>query len=173
MVNRLYGWSLTFGSSEKSLVQGYTDSDWGSQPDRHSISGYAFAVGPGVITWRSKKQSIVAQSTTEAEFIAMAEATKEALSIQHILQEVYPVLASTIPLLCDNQSAIALAKDNKYHQRTKHIALCYLFIRGSINDNEISLSYIPSTDNIADIMTKALLRPQFEYLRNRLGLCLV
>jgi hypothetical protein len=164
---------LTFGGSEDSLIRGYTDSDWGSQPDRHSISGYAFAVGVGVITWRSKKQSIVALSTTEAEYIAMAEAVKEALSIQHILQEIYPDLVSTIPLLCDNQSAIALAKDNKFHQRTKHIALRYLFIRGSINEDEISLSYIPSTDNIADIMTKAIPRPQFKYLRNRLGLRLV
>jgi hypothetical protein len=160
---------LTFGGIDKS-IRGFTDSDWGSQPDRHSISGYAFLVGTGAVTWRSKKQTTVAQSTTEAEYIAMADATKEALWIRHILAEIHPESSLIVPLHCDNQSALAIAKDNKFHQRTKHISIRYHFIRNTVRDNEISIHYVPTTDNIADILTKALPRPQFEYLRNGLGL---
>jgi hypothetical protein len=160
---------LTFGGIDK-VIRGFTDSDWGSQPDRHSISGYAFLVGTGAITWRSKKQSIVALSTTEAEYIAMADAAKEALWIRHILAEIHPESSLIVPLHCDNQSAIALAKDNKFHQRSKHISIRYHFIRDTVRDNEISIHYVPTADNIADILTKPLPRPQFEYLRNGLRL---
>ena len=125
------------------------------------------------MTWRSKKQSIVALSTTEAEYVAMTDATKEALWIRHILEEIHPESSLVVPLHCDNQSAIALAKDNKFHQRSKHISIRYHFIRNTVRNNEIAISYIPSTENIADIFTKALPRPQFEYLRDRLGLRLV
>jgi hypothetical protein len=160
---------LTLGGIDKS-IRGFTDSDWGSQPHRHSISGYAFLVGTGAVTWRSKKQSTVAQSTAEAEYVAMADATKEALWIRHMLSEVHPESSLIVPIHCDNQSALAIAKDNKFHQRTKHIAIRHHFIRDTVRDNEISIHYIPTTDNIADILTKALPRPQFEYLRNGLGL---
>jgi len=160
---------LTFGGVDRS-IRGYTDSDWGSQPDRYSISGYAFAFGCGTISWRSKKQPIVALSTTEAEYIAMTDASKEALWLRHILEEIHPDFSIVVPLHSDNQSAIALARDNKFHQRSKHISLRYHHIRDRVKNNEISIHYIPSTDNFADILTKALPRPQFEYLRNGLGL---
>ena len=160
---------LTFGGVDRS-IRGYTDSDWGSQPDRYSISGYAFAFGCGTISWRSKKQPIVALSTTEAEYIVMTDASKEALWLRHFLEEIHPDFSIVVPLHSDNQSAIALARDNKFHQRSKHISLRYHHIRDRVKNNEISIHYIPSTDNFADILTKALPRPQFEYLRNGLGL---
>ena len=106
---------LTFGGTD-DLIRGLTDSDLGSQHDRHSISGYTFLAGAGLITWRSKKQSIVALCTTEAEYIAMMDAIKEALWACHLLQEILPDSSTFVPVYCYNQSAITLGKDNKFHQ---------------------------------------------------------
>lgn len=94
-----------FGGRKETLVEGFCDADWASQKHRHSISGFSFHFGVGAVSWSSKKQNIVSLSSTEAEYVAQTHAAKEAI------------------LLCDNQGAIALAKDNKFHSRTKHIDL--------------------------------------------------
>jgi hypothetical protein len=76
----------------------------------------------------------------------------------------------TIDHLRSNQGAIALAKDNKFHSRTKHIDLCYHFIREAVEEGKIKMEYVPTTENVADIFTKALPRPKFEEFVSRLGL---
>ena len=73
-------------------------------------------------------------------------------------------------LNCNNQGAIALAKDNKFHSRTKHIDLQFHFIREAVEDNKLSVTYIPTEENMANIFTKALARPKFEGFVERLGL---
>lgn len=111
---------LTFGGRAKSL-EGYCDADWAGQKHRHSISGYSFHLRQGTVTWSSKKQYIIAFSSTEAEYIAQMHAAKEALWLCTFWAKMKNAEPVTIKLNCNNQGAIALSKDNKFHAHTKHI----------------------------------------------------
>jgi hypothetical protein len=160
---------LTLGGGAGGL-EGFCDADWAMQLDRHSVSGYVFRIGGGAITWSSKRQSIVALSTAEAEYIAAVHAAKEAMWLRILLNELDAGPNGAVVLRCDNQSAIALCKDSKFHARTKHFDIRYHFIREAVENRSIAISYIPSDQNIADILTKALARPKFELLLKSLGL---
>jgi len=162
---------LTWGGRGNIIVEVYSDTDWAGQVNRHSVSGYSFHMGQGAVTWSSKKQHIIALSSTEAEYIAQTHAAKEALWIRTFIGEFRDGFESLpIPINCDNQGAIALAKDNKFHARTKHIDLRYHFIREAVEDAKIELNYIPTNDNAADIFTKALAKGKFRLFAGLLGL---
>jgi hypothetical protein len=167
------GWTkdlwLTFGGRSETLVRGYCDADWASNKHRHSISGYSFHFGCGAISWSSKKQYIIALSSTEAEYIAQTHAAKEALWLRSFINEVRGTGESPITINCDNQGAIALAKDNKFHSRTKHIDLRYHFIREAVQDKKITVNYIPM-ENVSDVLTKSLAKPKFQRFVEMLGL---
>jgi hypothetical protein len=105
---------LTFGGINANL-EGFSDADWASQPHRCSISGYAFLMGKGVVTWSSKKQSVVALSSTESEYIAQTHAAKELMWLRAFIGELTTPFTEPTVLHCDNQGAIALLKDNKFH----------------------------------------------------------
>ena len=124
----------------------------------------------GAITWSLKKQHLVALSSTESEYIAQTHAAKEALWLKSFFEEVDGESRDAMEVHCDNQGAIVLAKDNKFHSRTKHINLCYHFLREAVEDGKILMKYIPTLDNVADIFMKALPRPRFVELAKRLGL---
>ena len=161
---------LTFGGRSKTLVEGFCDADWASNKHRHSISGYSFHFGCGTVSWSSKKQYIIALSSTEAEYIAQTHAAKEALWLRSFLDEVRGTGGGPMTINCDNQGAIALAKDNKFHSRTKHIDLRFHFIREAVQDEKIAVSYIPTDENVSDVLTKALARPKFQRFVEMLGL---
>ena len=153
-----------------SKLLGYTDSDWaGSADDMKSTSGYAFSLGSGMFSWASKKQATVAQSTAEAEYVAAAEATSQAIWLRRILEDMGEKQDEPTKINCDNKSAIAMAKNPVHHSRTKHIAIKYHFIREVEATKEIKLDYCRTEDQITDIFTKALSRPRFEELRAMLG----
>jgi hypothetical protein len=160
---------LTFGG-HKCTFEAYTDADWVSQPDRHLISGYALMWGEGAFGWSSKKQPIVALSTTEAEYIAATHASKEILWVRAFVAEFTPPIRAPTTLYCDNQSAIELTKDDKFHARTKHIDIRFHFVREAVENGVITPRYVPSDDNIADIFTKALPQSKFDYFVTRLRL---
>ena len=168
------GWTkdlwLTFGGRSKTLVQGFCDADWASNKHRHSISGYSFHFGCGAISWSSKKQYIIALSSMEAEYIAQTHATKEALWLRSFVDEVRGTGGAAIMINCDNQGVIALAKDNKFHSQTKHIDLRYHFICEAVEDDKIRVRYIPTDENISDVLTKALAKPKFQCFVEMLGL---
>ena len=155
---------------------GYTDADWASDiNDRRSVSGYTFLLSNAAVSWQSKKQASVAQSSTEAEYIALAAATKEALWIRTFLSEIYGTTYDAVGgtgtlLLADNQSAMALAKNSTFHDRTKHIAVRHHFIRDEIEEQRIRVEYIPTGDQVADVLTKALPREKHEKFSAGLGL---
>ena len=108
---------------------GYSDADWAEDKlDRHSTSAYAFQIGNGTISWRSKKQPTVSLSRTEAEYKAMSDSCKEALWLRSLLTELKLCPKSSIPLHVDNKGAEALAKNPEHHTRTKHINTRYHFI---------------------------------------------
>ena len=140
-----------------------------STDGRHAISGYAFLIG-GAVSWSSKRQEIVALSTAEAEYVALTHATKEAVWLRNYLHEVWRMPLEPTTLYSDNQSAIAMAKDDRFHARTKHIDIRYHYIREIIDSGAVTIGYCPTADMIADLFTKALPSYKFQPLVRKLGL---
>ena len=161
---------LTFGGTKHMHLEGYSDADWALQPHQHLISGFSFHYGMGAVSWSSKKQSIIVLLSTEAEYVAETHAAKEALWLQTFVNEVTGIVTKPLTVMCDNQGAMSLVKDNKFHSCTKHIDLCYHFVHEAVKDGKIALKYIPSSDNIADIFTKPLAKTKFAELVPKLGL---
>ena len=161
---------LTFGGQKKTVIEGYCDADWASQKHQHSISGFSFHYGMGAVSWSSKKQNVVLLLSTEAEYIAQIHAAKEAIWLRSFMSEMRGGKQMPLTISCDNQGTIALAKDNKFHSRTKHIDLHYHFIHEAIEDRKISVKYVPTGDNVSDIFTKALPKPKFQEMVGMLGL---
>jgi hypothetical protein len=160
---------LTFGGSKKELV-GYTDADGSMAEDWWAISGYTFILHGGAVFWSCKRQEIVSLLTTESEYIAAMHATKEALWLQMLLSKLFTPVRDPTLLFSDNQSAIALAKDQQYHACTKHIDICFHLIHWVINDSQLSLIYCPTDDMVANCLTKALPSAQVKHFATELGL---
>ncbi|WCJ18000.1 Transposon Ty1-LR1 Gag-Pol polyprotein [Euphorbia peplus] len=158
------GHGLMFGGQHGDpLVEGYVDADYaGDLDNRRSTTGYVFTLGGGPICWRSTLQSTVALSTTEAEYMALAEAAKEALWLTGLVQEL-GVEQGGVELHCDSQSAIYLAKNQVYHARTKHIVVRYHKIRELIASEEILLLKVHTSENAADMLTKPVTSDKFKH----------
>lgn len=152
---------------------GYSDADWGGDlDDRRSTSGYLFRMCAAAVSWRSKKQTCVALLTAEAEYMALASATQEAVWIGQLNRELSGVRDNEVSetvVFEDNQSAIFMAKNPQFHGRTKHIAIKYHFVREQVSNGTVNLKYCQTKEMIADILTKGLSRDQFERLRYKSG----
>ena len=113
-----------------AMVSGYSDADWASHLHRHSISGFVYYIGNGIVSWSCKKQPIVTLSSTEAEYVVLTHSSKDILWIHKILLELSHIFDFATPttLYCDNQGAIRLSKDSTFHGRTKHIDVHFHFI---------------------------------------------
>ncbi|KAJ3473654.1 hypothetical protein NLI96_g12893 [Meripilus lineatus] len=160
---------LTYGSTTSGL-ESFSDADWASQSHRHSISGYIFLIDGGAISWSSKKQPIIALSTAEAEYIALNHAGRELVWLRQLLSEIARPLHHPSILLCDNQSAIALSRDNMINARTKHFDIRYHWIRELVSKNTLTIIYCPTDSMTADILTKSLARPKHDKFTAALGL---
>ena len=166
---------LNFGSCTRtsapaavSLTPSFVDADWaGDLQGRKSTTGYVTKVCGSTVSWASRKQPVVALSTAEAEYIAGGMATQELLWLRKLLTELSFAPKAGAVLMCDNQSAIAIAKDDVFHARTKHIDIKHHFIREHVAAGDIELRWVPSEDNEADMLTKPLGRVAFEALRKR------
>ncbi|BBG93443.1 hypothetical protein Prudu_001453 [Prunus dulcis] len=134
-----------------------------------STSGYAFTLGSGMFSWASIKQNTVALSTAEAEYVSTAEATSQAKWLRFVLEDFGEEQIEGTQILCDNTSAIAMARNPVHHQKTRHISRKFHFIREAIQAKEIELIYCKTEDQIADILTKALPKDRFVRLRSLLG----
>jgi len=156
------------GEGELELTV-YADADFANAGDAKSVSGYACMLGGGVVSWSSKKQSTVALSTTEAEYIALTHASKQLIWIRRLLNDIGIKTTNASQLHTDNLSAMFLAHDNGYHGRTKHIKIAYHFIREVLATKQAALTYVPSKDNSADILTKALDPVQHGRLTKKIG----
>jgi hypothetical protein len=151
-------------------LTGYSDADWGGGPGHRSITGYAFMLAGGVISWQSKKQRTVALSTVEAEYMATTQATKEALWWRSFLTGLGHDMSTATTIHSDSQGSIALAHNPEHHARTKHIDIQHHFIRQHVAEKTITLTFTGTEDMVADIFTKALDRVAHEKGVRRLGL---
>jgi hypothetical protein len=149
-------------SAEHSELIGYSDASYAPMADdRKSTSGYIF-ISNGPISWKSKKQSIVALSSMEAEYIALCEAAKEGIWLFHLIKDIFPEDNSKLILLEDNQATIKTAKNEIISDRSKHIDVRYHFIRQHVMDGDIILNYCQTNVMVADALTKALDRIKLE-----------
>lgn len=150
---------------------GYADADWGNDKnDRKSISGYVFKVFGNTVSWSSKKQPTVSQSSTEAEYVALAYAMNEGLWLRILLKELNIDCANATVIYEDNTSCKSIAEEPKENKRMKHIDIKYHFIRDEIEKGKFKLCYIQSSDQLADVMTKGLNRKWFVKHRANLDL---
>ena len=157
--------------SEQKTIEAYTDADWaGSVTDRRSTSGYCTYIWGNLVTWRSKKQSVVARSSAEAEYRAMAHGACEILWLKKILEELKRPLEMPVKLYCDNKVAITIAHNPVHHDRTKHVEIDIHFIKDKLEASIICMPFVSTTQQIADILTKGLFRSSFEFLISKLGM---
>ncbi|CAL4187015.1 unnamed protein product, partial [Meganyctiphanes norvegica] len=139
-------------------VIGYSDSDFAQDSDRKSRSGYCFKLNKSsaLISWRSAKQSLVADSTCESEYLALNETLKEALFLRQLFADVTKQPMERVTIYADNLGSISLAQHPSFHRRTKHIDIKFHSIRDYIAKDYISVVYIPSNSNLSDMFTKPL-----------------
>ncbi|RVW43806.1 Retrovirus-related Pol polyprotein from transposon RE1 [Vitis vinifera] len=165
------GKGLPYENQGHLQVGVFTDADWaGSVIDRRSTSGYCTFVGGNLVTWRSKKQSIVARSSAEAEFRVVAHDICEVLWIKQSLEELK--VASPLPMkvFCDNKDVIAIALNAVLHDRTKHVEVDKHFIKEKLENRLIVMPYIPTVEQVANILTKGLPKKQFDDFVSKLAM---
>ena len=163
-----------FPSSSSLELRAYSDANWDSDIyDRKSTTGYCVFLGDSLISWKSKKQDVVSRSSTESEYRAMAIATCEIVWLRWLLADMGVHISQPTPLYCDNESAIMIAKNSVFHERTKHIEIDCHFTRHHLQKGTISLPYVPSSLQIADILTKPLTAPRFHFLSDKLSMLIV
>jgi hypothetical protein len=185
---------ILFDNSRQTGVQGYSDSDYLScKNTRRFVGSYLFTFANGPISWASKQQPSVSDSTTEAEYKAVSEAAKEVVYIRRLLQEldIQPLLKillacpdaqvnqdlkdagtptqADLHLSCDNQGALKLAKNPLFHAKTKHIEGKHHFVCERVLEGEIDIKYIHTDENPADLLTKPLPRHKFKKHRYSIG----
>jgi hypothetical protein len=164
------GYGLRYVSSGDVKLQGYTDSDWaGSAVDQKSTSGCCFSLGSGMISWLSRKQTSVALSTSEAEYIATSVASREAVWLWKLLAGIFDLELEPTLIHCDNQSCVKLTENPVFHDRSKHIEIKYHYIWDMVERRVVELQYISTDEQIANILTKPLSRVKYEYFRDKLG----
>lgn len=150
---------------------GYADADWAQdQTDRKSNTGYLFQLYGGTITWASRKQTCIALSSTEAEYVSLTEACQEAKWIHSLLQDLDMLCPQSTTIYEDNQSCLKLLDAEKLNPRTKHIDIKYHFTREIHKSGEIEFMYCPTEHMVADILTKPLAAVKMKQLSKGLGL---
>jgi hypothetical protein len=154
-------------------LKGFVDSDFaGCEDSRKSTTGWVFTLAGGPISWSSQRQKTVATSTLDAEYIAGAEAAKEAVWIRNFINDlrIPGLYVKSVPLYIDCNSALKLTHNPEFHSKSKHIDVKHHFIREKVEEGEINTQRVNTKDNLADILTKALPRQTHEGLVNRLGM---
>lgn len=148
---------LCYGASgEGSRLSVYSDSDYGDVDSAHSTSGFSVFLGANLVNWSSKRQPVVAKSTTEAEYIAANEAGSDGVWFRSFMSELgYPPSTATT-LYLDNQSAIRVGKNPEHHSRMRHIAVKYFWLRDQVAEKVFNMEYISTSLMRSDVLTKLL-----------------
>ena len=155
----------------RNIFSAYTDSAHGDSIDTgRSTSGYLLTIGGGAVSWSSRLQSLVAQSTTEAEYIAAVDAGREAIWMRNLLSEIGYTLTGPTVLHMDNQSAISVAKNPEHHGRMKHLDLRFFWLRDQVKAKLLVPKFVGTESMPADILTKPLDVARVERCRRSMGL---
>ncbi|SCZ93970.1 BZ3501_MvSof-1269-A2-R1_Chr1-3g01134 [Microbotryum saponariae] len=145
------------GETRITGVVGYSDANWGACVDTSvSTMGYVFYIAGSAVSWSSKRQSRVADSTTDAEYLALSHAGKEGIYLSQLLEELHVQPVAPAHIFTDNEAAAAVAHDPVRVSGTRHIRLREHFVRDMVNRGDISLSHVGTSNMVADIFTKAL-----------------
>ena len=165
------GKGLLFEKNSHLKVEVYTDANWaGSLTDRRLTSSYCTFVGGNLVTWRSKKFNVVERSSAEAKFRSVTHGICEVLWIKRILDQLKVSSQSPIKTYCDNKAAISIAHNPVLHNRTKHVEVDKNFIKEKIESGQLCTTYVPTYEQVADILTKGLPRKQFEKLTSKMAM---
>jgi len=152
-------------------LRAYSDADHGNDPtDRKYVTGFCIFLGDSLISWKSKKQSIVSQSSTEAEYCAMTSTTKEIVWLHWLLADIGVSFSHPTPMYCDNQSSIQIAHNSVFHERTNHIEIDSHLTRHHLKHGTIALPFVPSSLQIADLFIKAHSISRFRFLVGKLSM---
>lgn len=165
------GFGIKFTGDQVLNLAGFTDSDFaGESKTRRSTSGYILKFGNCPVVWGSKKQTTVALSTAEAEFVAACQTTVNLIWGCSLIQQLLKTKLEPPTLYIDNQSAISWINNGQFESKSKHIDVKYKFIFEGARQNKIIPKYINTIDQQADIFTKPLARKRFEKLRDLIGI---
>ena len=166
-VNRVFKYlkgTMNYGLSylgSPSVLEGHSDASWITNMEDHSsTSGWVFLLGGGAISWASKKQSCITNSTMESEFVALAAAGKEAEWLRNLVYEIplWSKPIAPISILCDSVAALAKAYSQVYNGKSRHLGVRHSMIRELIMNGVISVEFVKSQQNLADHLTKGLTR---------------
>lgn len=164
----VYG--IIYEKIPKYSLECYSDSDYAGCPTtRRSTSGFVSNLGSGAISWCSQLQKCVVTSSTEAEYVAASQSVKEIIWLRRLISDLH-IGYDSVYLRMDNQSAIRLVENSENHKRTKHVDIKNHFIREKFREGLFELTYVPTDDQVADVLTKPLSKVKFEKFRNLMGL---
>uniref|UniRef100_A0ACD5VVJ9 Uncharacterized protein n=1 Tax=Avena sativa TaxID=4498 RepID=A0ACD5VVJ9_AVESA len=160
---------LLLHSSSPLDIVAYSDADWAGCPDtRRSTSGYCVYLGGALVSWSSKRQPTVSRSSAEAEYRAVANAVADCVWLRQLLDELSSPPSKATVVFCDNISAVYMSTNPVHHRRTKHIELDIHFVREKVALGELRVVHVPTTQQLADIMTKGLPTASFQSFRSSL-----
>ncbi|XP_019256438.1 PREDICTED: uncharacterized protein LOC109234846 [Nicotiana attenuata] len=150
-------YGIFFNNSSDFALHGYCDSDWAACPDsRKSVTGFFVLFGGIPVSWKSKKQPVVSLSSAEAEYRALSKLVAEITWMTRLLEDLGVAGMTPVSVFCDNQSALHIARNPVFHERTKHIEVDCHFVRGKLSEGLITLFPVSSTSQLANILTKPL-----------------
>jgi hypothetical protein len=163
---------ITYGdiSTHPNMFFGFADAAWANLDDQKSTTSYVFLTGNGAITWKSKKQTITAQSSTKAKYVSLSEAMHEVCWLRSLHHKIRFIQKQPTLIYGDNEGAIVMAKNSQFHQRSKHINIKWHLIKDKIKENFIQIRSCCNHEQTADILTKSLPRAKHSQHTKEMGL---
>ena len=167
---------LVYGGDKELVVSGYVDASFDTDPDdSKSQTGYVFILNGGAVSCCRSKQSVVAGSTCEAEYIAPSEAANGGVWMKEFISDLgaIPSASSPMKIFCDNTGAIVLAKESRFHKRTKHIKRRFNSIHDQVKEGNLEICKIHMDPNVADPLTKPLSRAKHDQHQDSMGVRII
>ena len=157
--------------NKPNLLMSYSDASWASDSEtRRSVSGVCLMMNGGIVGWRSKKQTLVADSTTYAEYVAAHSGARDVVWLRGLLEDLRCKQVDPTVLYLDNAAAELLITNPILHERTKHVDIKFHYVREKYQEGEIRIQHVPTSDQLADIFTKVLPGCKFDSLKSRIGM---